>query len=358
MIAQISLAPQAVYDVAAGQPPALTKSQHESLLRSIEAHGMLVAANDAEALELLHAIKAPGALPPGIRTRWVTSLAELKKRNRFICMTPQLPRGLREAASIDDLRAGWVGKAQVTVLTIAQARSLGVDDEGLLVDSETSLELASAPIAAYCSTLNLLRELAEDGHVQTGASRDEFWDQVVAPIARVSRRVTVLDRYLLGNLAWHHQNLPRSSRWEVENLVWLLDHLDRSGIQGTAVRLIASDSIENKIGDADDAARMIKEVWRPAPRGQISTLEVTVAPWNQRGKRMPHDRHIRFDIGVGIRLPAGWDRFKKARVEDPDGVGWQYLWRPNAFRDLRAAENRVVDDGEATKAQVLDRTAR
>lgn len=354
MIARVDIAPDAIEGVAAGLSRALTKAQHEALLRVIAAHGMLVAANDDEAAELIRAVRDPDILPPAVRDRWNAVLVGLRKQNRFISMRPEAPLGLRSVVTLNDLRNGWRGRSEVAVLTVEQAARLGVDEEGLLVDRSAGIELATAPIAAYCGTFTNLRRLADEGHVSPGTRRDDFWRAVLAPIARASRHVTILDRYLFGGLAWHEENLPRSRSWDADTVVWLVEMLDRTMPSNGSVSLLG-ESPDEGIFRASDVADVIRSLWTATPSCRISSLNVTVSPWNQPGARLPHDRHIRFDAGVGIKLHAGWDRFRRATVTELDGVGWQYLWLAEAVQELRAAESRVRQHRDASTAAVLER---
>ena len=214
------------------------------------------------------------------------------------------------------------------------------------------MELATASVAAHCRTLTRIRNLAEVGHTSAGTSRDEFWRFVLEPIARTSRQVTIFDRYLLGGLIWHHDNLPRSRSWDPDTVIWLLEKLDRTMAGNSIVRLLTGDVRDQGLAHADDAAAMIRSLWPPRASGRISEVQVTVASWRRPGVSLPHDRHIRFDVGVGVKMHSGWDRLGRKTVRDVDGIGWQYLWRAAAVQSLRAAEGRVLSDSAAGTASV------
>ena len=58
-----------------------------------------------------------------------------------------------------------------------------------------------------------------------------------------------------------------------------------------------------------------------------------MASW-QANRSLPHDRHMRFDLGCVIELPAGLDRFNKPRLTEDVTITYRWLTEP-----LRKAEN-------------------
>lgn len=356
MIARLSVAADALEDLTGQHSVPTAKAQHETLARALEAHGLLVFANPDEERELLDAARRIGTNPPGVKARWLSVLAEMKKSKRMLYLTPPGTFGLTGVAAIEELRAGWGGKAQVAVLSTQQASALGVDADGLLVDAPSGLELAAAPIAAYCKTLGDIHELIQRGVVAHGASRDEFWKEVLQPIAVLSRQVVILDQYLFGDVCWHHTKLPHSTRWDPDMVIWALRKLDASMQRGAEVTLMGSTGGRGP-RDAADAAEMINDLWNPPAAGRLGKVEIVAGLWKQGQERMPHDRHVRFSAGAAVKSLPGFGRLGRSAVQDLDGMGWQYHWKPMALAELRSAERRVSDGDESTRATVLDRSS-
>lgn len=356
MIAHVSVSPEALTDLTTAHSVPLAKALHEGLILAIEAHGLLLVANQQEELDLIQAVRDLGSNPPGARDRWITILTELRKRHRIVRLDPPRASRLKDVAALEELCRDWGRHAELAILPSHQATVLGVNADGLLTDQESHLEVASAPIAAYCQTFNALRELSGSGFLGHGQSRDTYWHTVLAPISRDARRITVLDRYLFGDAHWQLENRPRSNRWESEAVCWLLKKLDASARQGAEVLLIGGGGAGVRAPlDAPAAARMLAELWKPPAVGRLSKVEVTVAPWRNGTQHLPHDRHIRFDIGLAIKLHAGFDRLKWTTVSDPEGLGWQYLWRPGSMNALKSAEQRVLGSPMASTEVVFRR---
>ena len=356
MIARLSVAPESIRDLGGQLPPIAAKAQHETFLRAVEAHGLLVVANADEEQDLVREARQLGADPPGAKERWLMALTELKKRKRVRYITPPIESGLDTVEGIGALRKGWGGRAQVAVLASDHAAAIGVQRSGLLMDHESKLEIAAAPVAAYCETLNLLRDLAEQGELAHGAPRNDFWRQVLMPLAVLSRRVVVLDQYLFGEVTWHHTNLPRSRDWQPEVVVWLLNWLDRTLPNQAQVTLIGGCGGDRGPRNAADAAAMIRDVWRPNAEGRLGKVEVVAGPWRQGEIRMPHDRHVRFSVGGAIKSLPGFDRLGRTTVQDLDGMGWQYRWKAASLAELHAAETRVMRGSQSGVAMALDRS--
>jgi hypothetical protein len=102
---------------------------------------------------------------------------------------------------------------------------------------------------------------------------------------------------------------------------------------------------------------MIRKQWKPADEGRLASVEVSAGPWVQ-SERMPHDRHVRFSIGVGLKLHAGFDRLSRISVQDRDGMSWQYISAAASVQVLKAQEKRVLDGSQTRNAVVLDRGSR
>lgn len=355
MIAQVGLAPGAVRDLAEMMPERYAKLVHQALTGELEARGALLVANPQEMRDLAAAVKDLNA--PGSRKRWVTTIEELMKAKRVRYIAPPNEFTLDSVKELSELKTGWAGseRAALAVLPSSQATRIGVDETGLLMDEEVRFEVASIAAAPECATWQKIRELGEDGFIPNGAHRESFWGDVLAPIARLSKRVSILDRYIFTGVCLHDANRPRSLKWDADVVCWLLRRLDEISSPGTEVCLMGEVGFRDQPATAQNAAETVRRCWDPPAVGRLRQVEVIAGPWGRGVKRLPHDRHIRFSAGPAIRLAAGFDRLARRTVMDVDGMGWQHLWKPRAIGSLRAAEDRVAYADDTCRAAVLER---
>lgn len=342
MIATVALAPEALVDPALGTALPILRGVHTALLERIAAHAAIVEGSGEEISELLKSIER---LPVELKPKWKTLLTEFYKTQRFAPMNP--PRTSRigdnhTAAELADL----AGRIDLMVVPLSQASELGAGPDGLGALLANDIEVAAIPAALYCNTLHRLASLAELGLVPHGTPREQFWNDVLRAPLRLSRTITVLDRYLFRGLAHHYDNLPASRNWMPEAIVWLLRHLDADrgpDAVPTTVTLIADSSLSSGFGSADTAAAAIREFWQRTPDGTVKDVEVRLGPWKlPGGGLLPHDRHIRSNIGVGFKIFAGLDRLGQQTVTDTDGMSWQYIHAAAAVKSLQAAETRSI----------------
>jgi hypothetical protein len=350
MIAKVALSSDAIAELSALQPAALSRAQHEALMQALEAHGLLVVSNDDERDRLVQTLKK-GPLTPGDRQRWVTLITELQKLGRIKRIAPPRERCLSEVTLLAEI-ADWRDRSDVAVVTTEQANRLGVPAGGLLDDESSSVEVATAPIAAYCSRFESLRALVAEGHLPHRTPREEFWEKVFRPLVQVSRNVTILDHYLFADLV-RRESQPRSTP---EELAWLLQKLDQYGATGLSVRLLGGVEGKGLPDDLAHAERLVKDRFTARQDGAIADISIYAGRWSGRDfDRLPHDRHIRFDIGPAVKLHAGFGRLRDRTISDEDGLTWQYLWRGPALEDVRRAESRVIQSRQVRSAVVFAR---
>lgn len=350
MIARVSLSWESFSELSAELAPQAARALHESLLKMIEAHAVLVAGNDAEMRDLAEAARA---LNQPVGKKWRTLLEEFKKRNRVRAVEPPVTGQLADGLTLSELIERCGGRSDVVVLPTARAAALGIDEtHGLLWDERHAVELATPTAAPYCSTIERLRETAEVGHLAFGCTRESFWSEVLRPIAELSRRIFVVDRYLFQQAMWHAHTLPRSRSREPTALCWLLECLDAAALSGSEVVVIGGTGEVDQPGDTAQAVAALLKLWSPRPHGRLAAVTIIGAPWKQSRTRMPHDRHISSNLGVAVKLHPGLDRLDRECVSDPDGMSWQYLWHPGAFQEVKRAEARVLRSPSA-KSHVL-----
>lgn len=289
----------------------------------------MVFPDDAAASEFLRLLRDPQAsLPPGVAKRWETLLIDFRKGSRMWPARPPLAPRLRQAPEFAALGQSWGGSVDVVVVDESTGSILGVpEDHGWLVDERSGLEVAYPDAIHACDHISRIGQFESEGNLPVGASREVFWDEVIMPIWRSSKRATLVDRYLLKGL-WNGRG---------DHVEWLLGRMaDTLGPRGS-VTLIT---------EAKEAWQLDPELVldRLAPvcfGGRIERLQIQLVPSRGGGSHLPHDRHIRFDTSAVI-LHAGFDRLAGAKVRDPAGMNWEYRWVDHAIGALRAGEERAV----------------
>lgn len=205
--------------------------------------------------------------------------------------------------------------------------------------TETDPMVESATVRGYPRSrlMKARTRFAGEGHLPQGYRRQDFWSDVLSPLAVRSDRVTMVDRYMFTKLS--EQPTPKQ-----HGLLWLLEKLARS--PGPELSLVLINSpVDRGPRSADESAASIAH-WRG--EGRIGRLEIVTAPRDE----VAHDRHISFGCGAAIILPAGIDRFSTPDIKPVEGVNWIY-------RDLlhlssvREAESVAIASDRATRARFI-----
>lgn len=350
MLARLAIDPEALTDILT--PVSLTKVLHNHLLETIASHGHLVFANNDEAAAFVKAIRNR-SLPPGMAEKWATFLPELHKQGRMSLVAPPGDSPISQVRQLDELQQGWKGNLDVAVLCTANASAIGISDEdGILDDTNSHVELATFGAAPHTRTVAHYRELAETAVLPYDADRDTFWNDVIRPVAAASKRTIILDGYLLTSLWNKEHSLPRSRSWPTEHVAWLLDHLDSTMRPASEVEFICAYEPHKLHYNAVQSANIIHNFWAPPPAGRLAKVTLRLI---ERQRGFTHDRHVRFSTGVAITIPAGLDRLRSPRVWDADGMAWAYKWRRDAINQLREREDRAKSFAPAQTVTVFER---
>lgn len=334
MYARVAIAPDAICEPIA--PPAFAKAQYAAILEALNANGSLQFASRDDAKRFAASVRQSSALPDGVSQKLVAALVELGKLGRVDFGESAGTRPLASYQQVEALKQEWSGRVEVAVFDQSGAATLGIpDDEGVIEVSE-DLEVARLFALSATRAFSHLRVVADTGHLVHDSPRDVFWRDVLRPLARSSKVVTVVDQYLLGGL-WHRSDRrPNSYRWRPEHVVWLLENLDRTAPPGAQVELLTvvedSDARSQK---AEAAAQLVREFWNRSHGGRLDRVRLSVVG-TRRG--FPHDRHIRFSSGAAITVDAGLDRLREPRIWDQSGMAWGYKWRKEALTPLRDRE--------------------
>lgn len=339
MIARLAISPEALVEASSATGRA-AKQDHERLLKLVIKHGAVVFPDEDAAKAFLTFLREQGdALPPGVANRWMELLRSFLKGSRMWAERPPLVPSLGPSARLATLGETWAGAVDVVVVDVATGSSMGIPEaDGWLVEGRSGLEFAYPDAVPSCETVSRIDQVHEAGNFPEGTSRELFWDQVLLPLWRTSKHVTLVDRYLLEG--W----------WDgsaVAHVEWLLEHLAGApGVRG-GVTLIA----EAKKPEEAHLVAVLDHLSHFCSGGRIDRLQVHLVPRRpHREARMSHDRHIRFDTSA-VSLGASFDRLSTPMIRDHEGVNWSYRWADEALRSFRSAERRATNLRGAVTAE-------
>lgn len=362
MIARVALDPSSLVDLQVVDDEEATSALHDLLLTALSVHGAVVLGTPADAYGLMKEVKAQSQ---EVRKHWDVVLGSLSSSRRLIRRTPPCARPIAQIRLLEELRDQWRDQVEVVVVDRARAVEFGVaGSPGHIEDASAALEISTARGARLTVAMEQARRLAERANQPCGTGRDDFWSGVLAPLARLSNEAVILDRYLFHKLL---AKPTAGGSGAEEHVCWLLECLDRDMPAGSKVTLIAHDEAPQDRGrsgpiprvNASDIAALIERFWLYRPAGGLGLVEVVIAPWRQRRRLLPHDRHVRFNVGAAVTFAQGLDRLATPKIEEPDGLNWHYRQGASAVGSVLAAEVRVLDGRNrgVSRATVLDRRA-
>lgn len=335
--------------------PLVASALHEALVEALLAHGRLVFASNGEAREFVRAVKGTAAMPPGARARWGALLVHLRNSQRVVIIDTPGHDALATVDAIDRLRAAWGEQTDVAVVSLAHSGALGIPaDTGILSALGLTPDVAVVAAAPRVPALARIVEQAQNPVAAHASLREDFWVDVLEPMATGAREVTVLDGFLFNRITELAHRRGRTS-YVPEHICWLLEHLDSVMAVRSTVKLVGKKSRSLGGNDAQAIARAIHDQWTPSKVGRIAEVEVYLGEPSTGGLRFPHDRHIRFSTGSALKVPAGFDRLSDAHIWDTSGMWWTYLWQPRALDGLRSDEQAATSLARHPRAFVLSR---
>jgi hypothetical protein len=353
VITRIAIDPAPLADLQVVGDEQATGALHKVLITALNAHGAVFLGSKADTAELLKEIKAQSQ---EVRKHWEVVIVSLSKSRRLVHRNPPCTKPMAQIDRLEELRDEWRDQVEVVVVEKAHADDFGVGGwPGHVADADSSLEISTARAAWETAAMEDARRLAERANHPSGTRREDFWSDVLAPLARLSSEVVVLDRYLFQRLL---EKNARGGSGTDEQVCWLLEQLDIHMPPGSVVTLIAHDLAPQSRPpvNAQDIAALIERYWLHRATGHLKLVNVVVAPWRQRRQSLPHDRHIRFNVGAAVTFPQGLGPLATPTIQDPDGLNWHYRQGSRAVEPVLAAEERVLDyrNHGVTRALMLE----
>jgi hypothetical protein len=291
MIVEVGLDNTAMFGSKDPDGPALPMEHHQ-LLESLIRYCALVVGGPADLGRLAASIKS---LPVALRKRWETALDRIPIEN--LGRTSQLP-----LSEIDDpsvLEAQWAGLIRIAILEDTRAIVLGVPStEGCYLDPGAKVELARFAYFPAAATLQKVIALQQED-VASGTARSLVWSQRFALLAKLSKRITIFDRYM-------GRECCRSGS---TGLAWFLNQTD-SLTGSRAVTLITGFDHELPEQQVESSIQRLAAQLRSHGIQEINYILADDSAF-----RLAHARHIRFDRLHAILVEPGLAAFSKEIVQ-------------------------------------------
>jgi hypothetical protein len=341
VIARVAVGASAVESLSATGTRAEVFARHASICEALEAHGYLVIGNNDEGRELVRAIRASGSEAAQV---WAQLVTRFKRVGRLKNIDPPCPAGLDELTEIEQLRSGWATDTDLAVFPDDRATLFGVPENELSqLDAPSGIEIARAAAASFAPPISRFKASRDAGVLECGATRERLWDEVLMPIARISRSLIVVDRYLFTNLG----NRVAGGQGADSFIAWLLERLDRDAQAGCTAVLVGYDERpDGGVRDAEAAAQLVRAVYA-AGGDRLAGVDVVTT---QPAGYLPHDRHISASVGVGVSFASGFGALDRTTISALEGVEWAYRFHPDAVQKLQTAEQRFLSDRSAQRA--------
>lgn len=354
MLMKVGLCASAIEEISEKAGPQYAKIVHAAVAEFFAAHGQLVMSNKSEIQDVVRLATASSSLEPGARQAWSLVIQELYKQGRIRVPDPGARHSLAEISTTGQLSETWTAADMPVLAMVPEVliRNLFPSTLGTVTDPSTGILLASSADFLDSEPIRGLKELLAESRLPLGATRKEYWERVLNPLVQTSKQVTIFDRYLFSELLRRSQTSSSPNEPD-EALVWIMRMLDKYGNDGIVVRLFGATASNGQHPDSvEHAARLLRAAWVRSTPGAIAQVDLVAGPWKQRGKKMAHDRHLRFGGTRAISLPAGLDMLKAPVIVDEVGMEWNYKWKAPGIAPLIASE-RQLESAPFTGVSVL-----
>lgn len=341
MLINVHLSKDVVKETSHAQAHFQAGALQDEIHRLLHRHGVLNFLSRDEAVALIDSLKTSSLQPKELKA-WQELLVYLKSKNRLAAADPALlVGGVEGAQSTKDLGALQPLSPLVSIVGSEVYERLFPGDE-VGVTKVGGTEVVATGAISGSTQVAQLQDLLDKGVFLKGTSRDEVFNALFAPLARVSQEIAVFDRYLYASLG---------DGGGEEHLGWLVRRLDEVARPGAIIKLFGARGIDGQWGyrvprDGWEAKRLLEDNLRPNLQ-RAAQVEAWLAPST---RDMHHDRHIRFFAGGAVELPSGFDRFAAPRLQD--NMGFTYRHVPESLRDLQVRERQVSEDRRSVSVRL------
>lgn len=334
MIAEIGLSAESLVELSHA-PGFSSTTLWEALLGSLWSHGSVLLTSSEEMAKIERLLHT-GDLSVEQKQQLSTILTTLQKDGRLDIR----PGAMTDAEDIQTLHQAL---PLVAVLPEGSFQTTFPTNQSGTEALDSQINASVAAAVRQSPLLTGFRRIAQAQNFPTGTPRESIWTQLFLPLAQEFPRVSICDRYLLGEMIYRDAR-GVSAEWSTpEHLGWLLTNLDQVSPPNTRVALYTQivDPSKDPDGphDADDIVDLIDRQWTVRSGGRIEAIEIYAVQWHSRTH--PHNRHLRFGHSLGFKLDEGLDRLADKTVTFDAGFSYSYVWRPSQMAKLRADEELI-----------------
>jgi len=345
MLVDIDLSPNAIEEMSARRVPGGAKSARQRLFRILSAHGSIVFSNGLEVRAFNELLGSTTRLTVEEQKLWREFMIHMQRENRVGKFRPEAVLGLHQVVTMSDLNQQLSTRSSdvIAVLPRELYQSLFPEDDVEIAGLTSNVTIATPDSLPGTDLISKAVALVERGNFPEGTRREDIWEQVFFPLARRSRNITILDRYIFRRME-EAQALRRPAQ-HPDHLQWLLQKIHSHALPGTVVRVLTEMGTGRAAGTAEGAVQLLQNAWQPGT-GSIREIVCAGTVW-ERGGGMPHNRHIRFGPSTALSCVEGVDRLCRPSVYGSDGFTWVYKWNAEGVNPMITNENRVLNDASA-----------
>lgn len=298
MIVRTLIEPDAIREAVANSPDG-GKEALTRLATELRRHGAIDLIHEEDLKAALQPLQP--SLKPAVAKLWEQLLIDLRRSGRIIDAGTRTQDSGTPGLRSPDRLAG-------IDLAIRNTGSVPEGGRGRAggVHLSTVEEVDRSPI------IKELRRLKYAENYEAGTKSERVWNERFAACARISKRVTLVDKYVFGGTSGLNREL----------VSWVLTRLEQERLEqdpmlGLELELIGVLPPETQ---PEQIRAMIAD--RDFGELQSNSIKIWVAPWawsvkvfDRRERKMvtqrrsgPHNRHIRFSCGAAFTMEEGFDR--------------------------------------------------
>jgi hypothetical protein len=333
VIVHVGMSPQALIDIGQAVRGRSAVTLLESLQNMLLSHGCVYLASSADAMALLHMIKSSEGLSPQERVQWSTVFAQLKSHGRLRISSASSLLSIDDAPDALSLKLRGGELSMIAIPRITTFDRLFPDTAGASVVVDNLLEVTTSDAASASSQYQSAQKSVASESFAAGLNRQTVWQELFSEPARLSKTVTVFDRYIFRLLSKRESNGDAAR----EHIQWFLESLDQVAPNNTAVFVYGSLGHSGISADAQAVASILSKRWtkRAGRISQVTLIASTAI------KHQHHDRHVIFGDSMAFDLPGGLDRLGDTTIP-AGGFSYSYKWRNAQLQVLRNRETETV----------------
>jgi hypothetical protein len=329
LIINVGLSPSSLVDISVakvGQAPHALTIQR-AMADSLRSHGSVMFSSIDEANAVTELIRGKSYLTEPERQLWANVFSWLTQGGRVQVSLP--PFCALETLQSTDHATLIPHRPFVAVVPDAIFSDLYPGNNDGWAPTTADVDITMGAAVSASAQFSRARSAAARDYYPSGTDREVVWEELLRPLARRAKSITLLDRYVFAEI--YRREVIQDSA--AEHLVWLLRKLDAEGRPGTLVKIYGATGYGYgpKAVPSSPAliAQVLQQRWSPTG-GRLARVELVTL--DGLGN-FPHDRHAKFGEMTGLELPSGFDRLAPAVTTAPFSFG--YKWMNEQMQALR-----------------------